>query len=54
MVWWDDHNESRKQQKVLITLKDKVEELGMEVVENLEWIYCIIDAKKHLLFGIRR
>lgn len=54
MVWWDDHKESRKQQEVLITLKDKVEELGMEVVENPEWIYCIIDAKKHFLFGIRR
>lgn len=54
MVWWDDHNENRKQQEVLITLKDKVEEFGMEVDENPEWIYCIIDANNHFLFGIRR
>lgn len=54
MVWWDDHNESRKHQEAFITLKDKVEELGMEVVENPEWIYLILDAEKHILFGIRR
>lgn len=54
IVWWDDHIESQKQQKAFIMLKDKVENLGVDVIENPEWIYVIVDAEEKVLFGIKR
>lgn len=51
---WCGGIESQKQQRAFITLKDKVESLGMSVINHPEWEYLITDTtEKYLFFGIR-
>ena len=35
-------------------LQDKIDDLGLHITENPEWIYVMTDAKDHILFGIKR
>ena len=35
-------------------LQEKIDDLGLHITENPEWIYVMTDAKNHILFGIKR
>ena len=46
--------EREERNKQFITLQEKVNSFGLEVVDNPEYIYAITDASDHFLFGIKR
>ena len=37
-----------------IKLKEVLEANGLKVVENPEWLWVVLDAANHVLFGIKR
>ena len=37
-----------------IKLKEVLEANGLKVVENPEWLWVVLDAEDHVLFGIKR
>lgn len=43
---------SVKNKNTVVKLSEKVVSFGMEVVDNPEWIYVIVDAEYKILFGI--
>ena len=45
---------SVKSMNRVVHLSDKVDSFGMEVIDNPEWIYLILDAEEKKLFGIRK
>lgn len=45
------NNSIEQQYKVL---QEKIDNLGLHITENPEWLYVITDAKDHILFGIKR
>lgn len=47
-------NEREERNKQFITLQEKVNSFGLEVVDNPEYIYAITDVSDHFLFGIKR
>ena len=47
-------NQKDELQGQVADLQEKIKMLGISYIDNPEWLYAIIDAEKHLLFGIRR
>lgn len=47
----EKNNSIEQQYKVL---QEKIDDLGLHITENPEWIYVMTDAKDHILFGIKR
>lgn len=53
IVWISDYQDSQKKHKQFIQLQEEVKGYGFELVDNPEWLWVIIDADKHILFGIK-
>ena len=53
VVWYEEYQAGKKQQAMILQLKDKIENLGLDALDSPEWLWVIVDSMQHVLFGIK-
>lgn len=53
-IWYLDDKESKRRQEQFMKLKDRVKSIEPNYVENPEWLWVVLDAAEHILFGIKQ
>ena len=53
-IWYLDDKESKRRQAQFLKLKEHVKSIEPNYIENPEWLWVVIDAAEHILFGIKK
>ena len=51
---WFGYSDSKSKEERIMILKKRVDETGVQIIDNDQYIYVIIDKVQHFLFGIER
>ena len=48
------YSDSKSKEERINRLRQRVDDTGMSIIENVQYLYVIIDKDKHFLFGIEK
>ena len=51
---WMGYSDSKSKEERINRLGQRVYDTGMSIIENVQYLYVIIDKDKHFLFGIEK
>ena len=51
---WMGYSDSKSKEERINNLGQRVDDTGMSIIDNVQYLYVIIDKDKHFLFGIEK
>lgn len=51
---WLRYSDSKSKEERINNLGQRVDDTGMSIIDNVQYLYVIIDKDKHFLFGIEK